>query len=230
MSEHLPWARIDTVLLDMDGTLLDLHFDNHFWLEHVPLRYAQRLGVDLARARGMLFTRMKAVEGTLDWYCLDFWSRELELDIVGLKREVSHLIGFRPRAREFLEALRAGGKHAVIVTNAHEGSLLLKLEHTALDEYVDQVLSSHEFGLPKEAPEFWERLRKRVPFDPARTLLLDDSARVLASARDYGIVHVRGIAQPDTKQPPREAGEFETVASFDELGSGLGQIEKCRSD
>ncbi|HBT55971.1 MAG TPA: haloacid dehalogenase, partial [Pseudomonas sp.] len=32
----LNWNAIDTVLLDMDGTLLDLHFDNHFWLEHMP--------------------------------------------------------------------------------------------------------------------------------------------------------------------------------------------------
>ena len=31
----LAWRDIDTVLLDMDGTLLDLHYDNHFWLEPV---------------------------------------------------------------------------------------------------------------------------------------------------------------------------------------------------
>ena len=36
------WKNIDTVLLDMDGTLLDLHFDNHFWQTFVPLRYAQQ--------------------------------------------------------------------------------------------------------------------------------------------------------------------------------------------
>ena len=24
---------VDTILLDMDGTLLDLHYDNHFWME-----------------------------------------------------------------------------------------------------------------------------------------------------------------------------------------------------
>ena len=30
------WQEIDTVLLDMDGTLLDLHYDNYFWLTHIP--------------------------------------------------------------------------------------------------------------------------------------------------------------------------------------------------
>ena len=33
------WRAIDTVLLDMDGTLLDLRFDNYFWLELVPRKY-----------------------------------------------------------------------------------------------------------------------------------------------------------------------------------------------
>ena len=33
----IDWTRIDTILLDMDGTLLDLGFDNFFWREHVPL-------------------------------------------------------------------------------------------------------------------------------------------------------------------------------------------------
>ena len=46
----LPWSDIDTVLLDMDGTLLDLHFDNHFWLEHLPQRYAELHGVSRAMA------------------------------------------------------------------------------------------------------------------------------------------------------------------------------------
>ena len=39
------WENIETVLLDMDGTLLDLHFDNHFWLQHVPVCYAEKHGL-----------------------------------------------------------------------------------------------------------------------------------------------------------------------------------------
>ncbi len=32
------WSRIDVVCLDMDGTVLDLRFDNRFWLEMLPRR------------------------------------------------------------------------------------------------------------------------------------------------------------------------------------------------
>ena len=41
------WHDIDTVLLDLDGTLLDLHFDNYFWCQHLPLCYARRHGIAL---------------------------------------------------------------------------------------------------------------------------------------------------------------------------------------
>ncbi|HCK81077.1 MAG TPA: haloacid dehalogenase, partial [Candidatus Competibacteraceae bacterium] len=94
MSVRLPWAQIQTILLDMDGTLLDLRFDNHFWRELVPERYANRHDLSLEQARAEVAARTRAVEGTMEWYCLDYWSRELALDIVTLKREIAHLISY----------------------------------------------------------------------------------------------------------------------------------------
>ncbi|MGH8370476.1 MAG: haloacid dehalogenase, partial [Gammaproteobacteria bacterium] len=103
-SQLIPdWSEIRTVLLDMDGTLLDLHFDNHFWLEHVPLRYAERHGLDPEQALAELMPRFREMEGTLQWYCLDHWSRELDLDIVALKREVAYLIKVLPEVETFLQ-------------------------------------------------------------------------------------------------------------------------------
>ena len=63
-----PWTEIDTVLLDMDGTLLDLHFDTHFWLEHVPARYAEANRLPLEIAREQLVQRYRQAEGKLEWY------------------------------------------------------------------------------------------------------------------------------------------------------------------
>ena len=86
----LNWSLINTVLLDMDGTLLDLHYDNHFWLEHVPRRYAEKHALSLEAAKEALRGRYRQAEGTLDWYCVDYWTRELNLDIALLKEEVDH--------------------------------------------------------------------------------------------------------------------------------------------
>jgi len=213
----IDWSTIDTVLLDMDGTLLDLHFDNHFWLEHVPKRYAQAKGLDLEAATEELMGRYQAVAGTLDWYCVDHWSRELGLDIVMLKQEVSHLIALHPHVLEFLDALAAADKRRVLVTNAHQKALALKLDKTPLGDHLDRLLCAHDFGLPKEHGDFWDRLREVEPFDPARTLFVDDSLSVLRAAADYGIHWLLAIERPDSRQPAKDMAEFPAVADFSGL-------------
>lgn len=216
-SADLDWDRIETVLLDMDGTLLDLNFDNHFWQHHVPLRYAQARNLPLAEAHQELQSRYHERAGTLDWYSVDYWESELELDIMRLKDEVAHLIAVHPHVTDFLAAARAMIKRVLLVTNAHHKSLTLKMGLTGLSGYFDDLVSAHEIGLPKEDPAFWERLRARTSFDPARTLLVDDSLPVLDSARAYGIAHLVAVMRPDTQQPTKDTGGYAAIASFREL-------------
>jgi HAD superfamily hydrolase (TIGR01509 family) len=213
----IDWTEIDVVLLDMDGTLLDLHFDNHFWLEHVPKRYAEACRVPLDQAREQLLSRYKSVEGTLEWYCIDHWSRELGLDIALLKEEVDHLIAVHPHVIDFLVALRNRGKRIVLVTNAHQKSLALKLERTQLGGRFDQVVCAHDLGLPKEHGQFWERLQQVAPFDSERTLFVDDSLSVLASARRYGIRWLLAVLRPDTHGPLRRVEEYSSIRDFSEI-------------
>jgi HAD superfamily hydrolase (TIGR01509 family) len=213
----IPWPAIRTVLLDMDGTLLDLHFDNHFWQTHVPLRYAEARQLTPEAARAELMARYHARAGSLDWYSVDFWESELELDIMRLKEEVAHLIAVHPHVTDFLVAVRAAGKRIVLVTNAHHKSLTLKMARTGLREYFDAVYTSHEFGLAKEDAAFWDRLRAIEPFDRESTLLIDDSLPVLDSARAYGIAHLVAVTRPDTRQPCKDPGTYAAVGDFSAL-------------
>ncbi len=213
----IDWNRIDTVFLDMDGTLLDLHFDNHFWLDHVPRRYAEARGMPLEQARDELLARYRSIEGTLEWYCIDHWSRELGLDIALLKQEVDHLIAVHPHVVPFLDAVRASGRRVVLVTNAHQKSLALKLEKTRLGGHLDAVVCAHDLGLPKEDAGFWERLQRVEPFDPERTLFVDDSRPVLTSARNYGIRWLVRVLRPDTRGPLREPEGFDAIHDFSEI-------------
>ena len=210
------WDLIDTVMLDMDGTLLDLHFDNYFWLDHLPQRYAQIHNVDLAAAHQKLNTDIHKHEGTLQWYCLEFWSKALDVDIVSLKEEVKHKIQVRPQVGEFLQRLRAGGKKVLLVTNAHPQSLSLKMQVTQIDQWLDVIISSHEFNEPKESQIFWQELQAREQFDPERTLFIDDTVRILDSAKTFGIKHLLGIHQPDSKIE-RRMEQYPAIHHFDEI-------------
>ncbi len=218
----IDWSAIDTVFLDMDGTLLDLHFDNHFWLEHVPMRYAESRGIPLEQAKEELMRRYSDVEGTLQWYCLDSWSRELGLDIALLKEEVDHLIAVHPHVMDFLSALQQAGKSRVLVTNAHQKSIALKMRRTCLEGQLDRIICSHELGVAKEDPQFWARLHAIEPFDKERTLFVDDSLSVLATAKDYGFAHLLAILKPDSRQEARVAADgMHAAHDFSEVLPGL---------
>jgi 5'-nucleotidase len=216
----LNWNEINTVLLDMDGTLLDLHFDNHFWLEHTPKAYAKKHNLPL-EARVSLKEQNDAVHGQLEGYCLDYWQTQLELPIVELKREIQHLIQLRDDTIPFLDALKAAGKEIILVTNAHPDSLSLKVERTQLDQHIDNLVSCHTYGASKESQSLWQQLHEDLGFDPARTLFVDDSERILHSAKEFGIKHLLAVANPDSKRVPVPINGFVNVTDFRTLLSDI---------
>jgi 5'-nucleotidase len=211
------WDAIDTVLVDMDGTLLDLSFDTFFWRELVPQRYARLRGMTLPAAQATLRPRFEAKVGTLEWYCLDHWARDLGLDLKTLKREHSEHIRFLPGAQAFLASVRTRGKRLSIVTNAHRDTFAVKAERTGIDRLVDSVVCSHDFAAPKESEAFWHALAAHEPFDAARTLLIEDSLAVLQAARAYGLRHTIAIRRPDSQLPPRTIDDFLCVDGVFEL-------------
>ncbi|MEO1879947.1 MAG: GMP/IMP nucleotidase [Methylococcales bacterium] len=213
----IAWKNIEIVLLDMDGTLLDLNFDNYFWLEFVPQRFAEKNQLSLAQAKQQLIPQFKKMEGTLEWYCLDYWSDNLDLDITALKAEISGLISVLPHVVEFLDAIKQSSRKLILVTNAHRNSLDLKMQKTCLQLFFDQIISSHDYGFPKEDQRFWTRLQQQHPFDMDKTLLVDDSLAVLNAAKCYGIKHLVSISQPDSKLEARKIEGFPAIQDFREL-------------
>jgi putative hydrolase of the HAD superfamily len=211
------WRELDTVLLDLDGTLLDLAFDSEFWGQRVPAEWARQRELTLEQARASLAPRFAACEGTLDWYCIEYWSRELELDIRALKQDVAHGIRWLPGAREFLQRVRALGKRMVLITNAHPVTLAIKDERTEVISYFDAGFSSHSFGAPKESPRFWSELAKVERFEPARSLFVDDSLSVLRAARAAGVGLIYAVRKPDSSASARLHEEFPAVDAVAEL-------------
>jgi putative hydrolase of the HAD superfamily len=211
------WSEIDAVFVDMDGTLLDLAFDNVFWLEIVPARFAEARGLSAEAARREVTARFDSAAGTLAWYCLDHWSRDLDLDLRRLKHDHRERIRFLPGAREFLAAVRERGKHLKLVTNAHRDTLAVKARQTGIDRLVDSIVCSHDLRAPKESLDFWSELQRREPFDRERTLLIEDSLAVLTAAAAHGLKHTCAIRRPDSRLPAREIDAFPAIDGVAEL-------------
>ena len=224
----IPWPDIDTILLDMDGTLLDLHFDNFFWNQLIPQEYGRAQGLDEAAAREIIACKYAEVKGTLDWYSLDYWRRQLGLDITALKHAQRDKISLRPHAVAFLERLAAASKRIVLVTNAHPESMALKMDATGIAGHFHRRISSHDLGLAKENPGFWGELQTVEPYAPARSLLMDDSLPVLRQARRESIRYLYGIAQPDSCKPPISLnGEFPQIENFKQVLPSLSVGESA---
>ncbi|MCJ8297576.1 MAG: HAD-IA family hydrolase [Pseudomonadales bacterium] len=220
-AQPLTWSEIDTVLLDMDGTLLDLHYDSHFWLQHLPVRYAQIHQLDIDFSRQFLDRQLRLNRGTINWYCVDFWSAKLNVDIAALRAEVASKVAFRPFAQEFLQALQSSAKKVVLVTNDHRSGLQMKLARLGFGKYLDAIVVSHDFSLAKEQPGFWQRMQAIEPFDPGRALFIDDTVAVLAEAEQYGIAQLRYIAQPDSKINREPNQRFTAVECFSQYAKQL---------
>jgi putative hydrolase of the HAD superfamily len=198
-------------MLDMDGTLLDLAYDNYMWLEHIPAEYARQNSMGEDEARELLMNKFRRMEGKLKWYCLDHWSEVLDLDVKEMHRRENSRISYLPGAREFLEAVLRHEVRVLLVTNSHADTLQIKADVTGITEFFDAVYTSHEMGHAKEDQPFWHAVHAAEGFDPHKTLFIDDNPAVLESARTYGISMLLNITRPDTRRPAREDHGFPTI-------------------
>ena len=213
----VPWEKIDTVLLDMDGTLLDLHFDNYFWVDYIPRVYSESTGISLTESQKLVEGFADEVMGTLKWYCLDYWSEKLDLDIPQLKNKIADKIKFRTNAEKFLQSLNDKNKQVILATNAHPKALELKILRADFRVYFDHLSSSHDLGYPKEEQEYWQILTSRYSLNPSRCLFIDDSVRILSSAQNFGIGYLLGIPQPDSQKKACDCTPFTGISNFSQL-------------
>lgn len=207
----------ETLMLDMDGTILDLAFDNYVWKDLVPRRYAAMRGMSFEAAREHLFAQYASVQGDLEWYCLDHWNERLGIDVVQIHHDVTHRIGYLPGALGFLRAVHRQDVRVLLVTNSHPDTLALKDAVTGLGDYFDGIVSSHDYGHAKESQSFWHALQEDVGFDVTTTLFVDDSQPVLHSAREYGVEMLVTVTRPDTTEPVKHGMDFRGVEGVKDM-------------
>lgn len=213
----IPFDEIKTILLDMDGTILDKYYDDYFWEVYVPKKYAEKEGLSFEQAQQILFNMYKAEEGSLNWTDIDFWSKKTGLDIFELKKDVEHLIKPHPDSEEFLKFVSSNGKNVYLITNAHKKVMEIKLKKTGFDKYFHGFITSFDMGYPKEKLEFWHKLSKTISFEPEHTLFVDDTEEILHTSKHFGIKYPVLRAISSSRACPKNSETFLCIKNFKEL-------------
>ncbi|MGQ0810945.1 MAG: HAD family hydrolase [Nitrospiraceae bacterium] len=211
---YLDWNQIDDVLLDMDGTLLDRHFDNFFFEEELPRRYAARHSLTFEEARGHLLAMYRSVERELDWTDLHYWTRRIGIDVIAMTKELDHMIQFLPDAEDFLSSLRNMGKRITILTNAHQSGMAIKVAKTGVDGHVDRIVTAFEVGYLKMRHEYWPGCQRLLGFDPKRSLYVDDDEGCLAAAEQFGVGHIFHRSTSSSHLRPEPSSRFRSIDSL----------------
>ncbi len=211
------WNEIDTVFIDMDGTLLDLYFDNYIWDEIMPQTYSSIHNVTIDEAKLTIRKYIKRKSGKLNAYCFKYWSRVLGFDLMDIHIQHQDKIKYRPNAENFLKHLNNLRYNVIILTNADRSNLELKLSRTTIYNYVKEIHSAHDFGYAKEQQEFWALINQKISFNPQRTLLIDDNISVLRTAKKFGVKHLLSILQPCSQSTRSNLNEFTQLLDFCEI-------------
>lgn len=188
--------RYDLVSFDMQGSLTESAFSDHFWRELLPREYARLKGLSLAKAKqelGAQFTAMDQYDPL--YYDAEYWIRHCECDRT--LREILDASEVRPTmmpgAMEALE--RIGAEYPMIILSATTHSFI-DVELGALKNKFERVFSSFDdFGLAGKPPEVYEKVARLMGAEPGRCLHVgDDKLMDVVNAKEAGWagIHYRG--------------------------------------
>lgn len=219
--KKIDWDEIDTVLLDMDGTLIDLHHEDVFWSEMVPKAYAKKHGMELPDAKKVVFHEYeKKSPRSLMWGDVSRWEKELGLPVRSMRRRIKPLVKLHPHTLRFLRFLKKRNKRVHLVTAADPKDIDIEMAHTKIGEYFDGIYTIIDLGVTKHYPLFWKRLQSKINFDKNRTLLAEDNESILRAAKKFGIKYVVFKSKSSSRKPPRVPKGLFCVHHFDDLLPG----------
>ncbi|MHC3122654.1 HAD-IA family hydrolase [Acinetobacter sp. GN11] len=220
------------VMFDMDGTLLDLAFDDFIWNECLPERHAKIHQLSLAESQKKLYQFYQSHRHTLVWYSSTYWTKTVGVDVLKLQQEFQSKIQARSGCIELLQQLKEQGYKCWLATNADCASLRLKLDNIAIEHFFDVIISSEQVGYAKEDINFWQELQRLHPFNPDETIFIDDTAPVLKTAEKFGIQHLFTISQPSSLKDIKQHQdlEFKALDRLTDLLSILNQIDRKDND
>lgn len=213
----IKWSEIDTVLLDMDGTLFDRHYEDYFWEVEIPKQYAIKTGMTFKEAKALVMELYFKQEKSLNWSNVEYWEKELGLELWNLRFQLKHLVKLHPHTLRFLRFLKKQNKKIYLVTASPQRDIEFKLGHSKIFEFFDGVCTAHEFNLPKQDILFWKKLQKKLKYSCNRTLFVDDKEDMINAAELSGIKWIIFKSKFSSKLPPKIPKKMLYVHHFDDI-------------
>jgi len=207
----MKWNSIETFFLDLDGTLLDLAYDNYFWHEHIPNIYAKKNNIDFKQAKNEFEEMYKEKRNTLNWYSLNYWSEKIDIDLEFEVLNTRNRIKVFPGVTNFLTNLKINNIRAIMLTNCPRNMLNIKITQTKLWGYFDEIISSEDYGFSKESTKFWEYLDKELTYRKNKTVFIDDNQDVLKFSYNNNIKNIFCINFPDSNKDKQIINDFRSL-------------------
>ena len=207
----MKWDVIETFFLDMDGTLLDLAYDNYFWHEHIPNLYSKKVKTTFTEAKIIFEGMYMEKKGTIEWYSINYWSDILNINLKSEILNTKDKISVLPNAIEFLKTLKKNQINTVLITNCPREMLNIKITQTKLWGYFNKIISSHDYGYAKETENFWNILNKNIIYNKEKTFFIDDNENVLKFAEKNGIKNLISINYPDSKREKQIVENYTSI-------------------
>ena len=211
----MKWNSIETFFLDLDGTLLDLAYDNYFWHEHIPNIYAKKYNMNFIQAKNDFEKKYKEKKDTLDWYSLNYWSQRIGVNLEHEVLNTKNKIQIFPGSINFLRNLKKHNLKIVLLTNCPRNMLHIKITQTKLWGYFDKIISSEDYGFSKENNNFWKCLDKELLYCKNTSVFIDDNQEVLKCSYNNDIKNVFCINFPDSNQCKQIVKDFRSLDNID---------------
>ena len=186
-------------LIDLDGVILNLDYDNFFWQKHIPKVYAELHKISFKDACLVTKQIFNYKRKTKDWYDIDYWSNMLNVDIKKEKEDNIEKIDIMKGAVEFLESLVKKNKNLFLITNAHEKTLKIKLKKYNIKKYFKDIICSHQLSYIKEEIQFWYILKNKLNISFKNSVLIEDTLDNLIAAHSAGLENLIYISKEESK-------------------------------
>lgn len=210
----MKWDSIETFFLDMDGTLLDLAYDNYFWHQHIPSVYAKYNNITFKKAKLILEKEYKKKQGSIQWYCLEYWSKKTNINLSIELLKTKNKIKVFPGAIDFLQSLKKKNIKIILLTNCPREMLNVKITQCKLWGYFNKIISSEDYEFAKETDQFWKILEERIFFNKNKTVFIDDNQDVLRYSYRNGIKNLVSINFPDSNEEKKSISKFLSIDSI----------------